>query len=1266
MKNKNNILILFSIIILVFIFTNCTNLDMFIDQQKPSTNFKWSLNEKTNTYQNDLIGKFKDSQVIKEFTNESTGTKLQIINDTLWVKSEYNSKYEYQIFITNQSENTFSLKDGYKLNNSVNNVSHMILFNKKLEYGIYKAKTNKTWELKTRSLVDLKIVDNTIIVGIPLSEIRIDSIANVLFGYYDGKSKHLINIGTNLDISYSYNTNTQMDSYEYRQISLDNEKSFNIFQGIEDTIIAYTSNLLSGQDTIIELYDATGTLLDSNDDYLDVSSQIDYKVNQDGIYIIKVKSWGNRYIGYYDLSLFTTSPEKYSFDTNIFTEGFESQLDTTKWSLSSSNAPTIQTDYKKSGSRSLKFTAGNNGISYASINVTLQTTGVLSFYYRVSSEYGYDTFSLYINNELVSKWSGENGQFVYFEYKFKRAGTYTIKWEYKKDADTTGYLDRQYIDVINIVQNSLPVQTVGEFTEGFENGLTSLPWILGGHSQPYITTDYKNSGSKSIRFGNITNNQTSYFQITITLTQPQIFSFYNRLSSEKNRDYMRLYINNTWVKSWSGLQTTFEKYEYQLQQGTHTIKISYNKDGSTQQYQDTCFIDDISVTYQQQVQPPENFTYVSPANDTHDVDTNTVTFVWNKSNRQTSYDVYIKKVMESNYRLIANVVQPQTSTVSYTYRSATLEYYTQYQWKIVQKNSQGTNSSSYIYTFITKQNTQPQTQSILEEGFETGNFSKYTWVLSGNQNPTVQSTVKKSGNYQMKFGAITHSQQSRASITVKPTEKSTLSFWYKVSSEKYYDKFNFKINNSIKKTDYGNNDWVYYSCILEQNTEYVLLFEYIKDHSVNSYSDSQWVDDIKIEKLESGATGNLDFEGPLYYGNVLLVTNQSSDITNSQSTGSLTSIQEIIEESAELYPDDIYQLNPIRDIKEEDRNQSIAYSTISERANVGDTKKFWVYNFKTYQDYQITATLQQVNSTCEVWVESTTDINTAKQNSIQNEFNNRIYPNVSQYFYTPSDIDSNVKTAILCYDIQDGFSGSGGYIGGYFYGGDLLNIQYSNRMELINIDTYPQMKTSTTGTCDVQKAYSTIQHEFQHLVNFNRNFIIEGNGQMHTSLDEGLAMQQEHLIYGTLTSRISTFNSTENVQSPTQWNSDLYSYALSYLFMQYFKQQTTNNNNIFKMLIEHQYNDFRAVDQLVKQYNTSIGNFQNLMIYFRIQLALKESTGNYGFKSSQFNSISIRYKNTTSSITLKGGQAFYKQLSSGYFTETGSQGSNIKFVGITK
>jgi len=105
----------------------------------------------------------------------------------------------------------------------------MILFNKKLEYGIYKAKTNKTWELKTRSLVDLKIVDNTIIVGIPLSEIRIDSIANVLFGYYDGKSKHLINIGTNLDISYSYNTNTQMDSYEYRQIYLDNEKSFNIF-----------------------------------------------------------------------------------------------------------------------------------------------------------------------------------------------------------------------------------------------------------------------------------------------------------------------------------------------------------------------------------------------------------------------------------------------------------------------------------------------------------------------------------------------------------------------------------------------------------------------------------------------------------------------------------------------------------------------------------------------------------------------------------------------------------------------------------------------------------------------------------------------------------------------------------------------------------------------------------------------------------------------------------------------------------------------------
>ncbi len=52
--------------------------------------------------------------------------------------------------------------------------------------------------------------------------------------------------------------------------------------------------------------------------------------------------------------------------------------------------------------------------------------------------------------------------------------------------------------------------------------------------------------------------------------------------------------------------------------------------------------------------------------------------------------------------------------------------------------------------------------------------------------------------------------------------------------------------------------------------------------------------------------------------------------------------------------------------------------------------------------------------------------------------------------------------------------------------------------ELFYIDTYPSMHYPKTNPIDVSRAYSTIAHEFQHMVNYNRNVLVEKGSTMPT------------------------------------------------------------------------------------------------------------------------------------------------------------------------
>ena len=263
-------------------------------------------------------------------------------------------------------------------------------------------------------------------------------------------------------------------------------------------------------------------------------------------------------------------------------------------------------------------------------------------------------------------------------------------------------------------------------------------------------------------------------------------------------------------------------------------------------------------------------------------------------------------------------------------------------------------------------------------------------------------------------------------------------------------------------------------------------------------------------------------------------------------------------------------------------------------------------------------------------------------------------------------MDGNGKIHILCYDIQDGFAGFGGYIAGYFYGGDLHDIPYSNKSEIFYIDTYPLMGTGTEK--DVSAAYETLVHEFQHMVNFNQNVFIENGSQMDTWLDEALSMAAEHIYTGKpLTNYIYYYNistSITNGHSLLYWNyygDTLSNYSLSYLFGQYVRIQANQGNKIFKEILTDTHNDYKAVENVAKKYINSSLTFGELMTNFRSALLLKKDTGKYGFKGEEGFNLLIPKIFSGEYASLRGGGAIVKRAV-GNETVPASKGNDITYT----
>jgi len=404
-----------------------------------------------------------------------------------------------------------------------------------------------------------------------------------------------------------------------------------------------------------------------------------------------------------------------------------------------------------------------------------------------------------------------------------------------------------------------------------------------------------------------------------------------------------------------------------------------------------------------------------------------------------------------------------------------------------------------------------------------------------------------------------------------------------------------------------------------------------------------------------------------------LISNEFPDGSNSEYTGSFRINNDAYAESKKLSPS-AYRMDYVAPFDtEKNQNKALKKETKSIKKDYvkGDSKSFYVQNIETSDFSSISATLLYSGDHANVWVNNN-DITEDEAALLGKEFDNKIYRSDVDNFGMPSDVDQNGKVNILCYDIQDGFSGSGGYVAGYFSPRDLYHYSYSNESEIFYIDTYPLMGMSATK--DVSQAYSTLAHEFQHMINFNQKVFVQGLTDTDTWMDEGLSMAAEQIYTGApLNDRIDYYNEDADItkgHSLLYWDYEgdtLANYSLSYLFMEYLKAQCGQGNKIYKELINDPHTDYQAVQNIIHKYidpNLSFGQF---MTDFRAALVLKEDTGLYGFKGdTAFDGLKVKTY-SGSSINIKGGGAIVKALSSkDDFQVPSDKGTDITYTLLEK
>lgn len=132
---------------------------------------------------------------------------------------------------------------------------------------------------------------------------------------------------------------------------------------------------------------------------------------------------------------------------------------------------------------------------------------------------------------------------------------------------------------------------VGILVEDWESGgFNAFNWQFAANAPWETCTIEPYEGIYCVRSGDIDDNQQSELYITLEVLAAGDLSFYRKLSSEAEWDFLRFYIDYTMAGEWSG-ELDWEMVSFPVTQGLHTFRWVYEKDTYLSNGEDCAWVD---------------------------------------------------------------------------------------------------------------------------------------------------------------------------------------------------------------------------------------------------------------------------------------------------------------------------------------------------------------------------------------------------------------------------------------------------------------------------------------------------------------------------------------------------------------------------------------------------------------------------------------------------------------------------------------------------
>jgi hypothetical protein len=360
-------------------------------------------------------------------------------------------------------------------------------------------------------------------------------------------------------------------------------------------------------------------------------------------------------------------------------------------------------------------------------------------------------------------------------------------------------------------------------------------------------------------------------------------------------------------------------------------------------------------------------------------------------------------------------------------------------------------------------------------------------------------------------------------------------------------------------------------------------------------------------------------------------------------------------------------------------------------------KTFWAYDIVSEKYYQVEADLITENHRCEIWAEKGSGVSFSTAQAVANEVRDNIYNKMMENFgwigniningFTIYNIDTmefanwlttgirgNHKLTILFLNIRDGYNlvTNPVYTGGYFWGGDLLNITNSNKRPIVYINVRPAV--TVPGSVN---SYITIAHEMQHLLNFVSSLIFR-EYESDKWINEGLSAAAEWIYQGShSTNRIDWFNYGVGLINEGNnffmWDNHsdnnyaiLDDYATVYIFFQWLRLQS--NIDIFIDISTSEEYNYIAVLEAFNKNTTSetYSNWGDMLRDWYAANYLGNFTGRYGYGNDVLlNDLTTHYfyADNVDTISLYPGEGVYSKVSSASYSIPSSN-ENIMYAGL--